>query len=99
MKSILLPYTDDATYRVALLDLFDFHEYTDNLSQCILDLQPSALRPILQPLEDTCPFCTKDTSFLLLFSYDLLPYTHSYLIHPTQESLDILEKKVLEYSI
>jgi hypothetical protein len=99
MKSILLPYTDDATYRIALLDLFDFHEYTDNLSQCILDLQPTSLRTILQHLEDTCPFCTQDTSFLLLFSYDLLPYTHAYLIDPTKESIDILEKKVLDYSI
>ena len=96
MKSILLPYTDDITYRDALLDLFDFHEYTDALSQCILDLQPTTLRTILQHLEDTCPFCTKETSFLLLFSYDLLPYTHAYLSNPTPETLDILEKKVLE---
>jgi hypothetical protein len=104
----LLHYDTDEEYQHSLLDLFGFTEYTDNLSQCILDLYPSVqhlslLGTILNILEKSCPLCTSETSFLLLFSYDLLPYTHAFLVEyhetGTLSSLDILYNKVLPYTI
>ena len=108
MNSKLIPYTTDDEYRESLLSLFGFNEYTDELTQCILDLYKPlqhlvVLHHIIDILEQSCPLCNKETAFLLMFSYDLLPSTHAFIVEYTEtkslNALVELEKKVSKYTI